>query len=491
MGKSGGDGQMSELQINRRALGGLALGGAALSLGACAPAVQTDPQPKSRQFPKDFVWGVATAAFQIEGSQQADGRGKSIWDTFERQPGKIVDGSDASIATDSYRRYGEDIDLIKAAGLGAYRFSMSWPRIFPTGEGPLNTAGLDYYERLVDGLLAKDIVPYATLFHWDLPQALQDKGGWANRDTALRLADYAAAVGQKLGDRLKRYIVLNEAAAHSLLGHLLGIHAPGLKDPKLLGPVVHHMNLGQGLAIQALRAGHSDLSIGTTFALQPVRPSGGDLAFWNRPAADGLDALANRAWLEPALKGTYPKLVSDQIGKALKDGDLTTIHQPVDFVGVNYYAPTYVRLDLTSPSKIALAKPPKGVELDAFGRHIDPSGLVEVLDWLRNDYDNPPVMITESGCSDPFSTKPAIIKDTFRITYLRRHLEAALVAKEAGSPLNGYFVWTLLDNFEWNFGYTSKFGLVAHDRATGQRTLKESYGWFANLAKTGTLPTQP
>ncbi len=482
---------MSEFQINRRALGGLALGATALGLGACEPTAKTDLQPASRQFPKDFVWGVASAAFQIEGSQQADGRGKSIWDTFERIPGKIIDGSTASIATDSYNRFGEDIDLIKAAGLGAYRFSMSWPRIVPTGQGAVNAAGLDYYERLVDGLLAKDIVPYATLYHWDLPQALQDKGGWANRDTALRLADYASVIGQRLGDRLKRFIVLNEAAAQSILGHLLGMHAPGLKDPALLGPVIHHMNLGQGLAIQALRASQSDLSIGTTFALQPVRASGGDLAVWNRPAAEGLDALSNRAWLDPALKGTYPKRVSDLIGKALMDGDMATIHQPIDFAGVNYYAPAYVKLDLSSPSKIALAKPPKGSELDAFGRHIDPSGLAEVLGWLRKDYGNPQVMITENGCSDPFSSKPAIIKDTFRITYIRRHLEAALTAKAAGSALNGYFVWTLLDNFEWALGYTSKFGLVAHDRATGVRTLKDSFGWVASLAKSGTLPSRP
>jgi beta-glucosidase len=269
------------------------------------------------------------------------------------------------------------------------------------------------------------------------------------------------------------------------------MHAPGLKDPALLGPVIHHMNLGQGLAIQALRASQSDLSIGTTFALQPVRASGGDLAVWNRPAAEGLDALSNRAWLDPALKGTYPKLVSDQIGKALMDGDMATIHQPIDFAGVNYYAPAYVKLDLSSPSKIALAKPPTGSELDAFGRHIDPSGLAEVLGWLRKDYGNPQVMITENGCSDPFSSKPAIIKDTFRITYIRRHLEAALTAKAAGSALDGYFVWTLLDNFEWALGYTSKFGLVAHDRATGVRTLKDSYGWVASLAKSGTLPSRP
>jgi len=478
--------------ISRRGLGGMALGGAAVGLSGCERRPDTELDPKSRQFPQDFIWGVASAAFQTEGAQAIDGRGPSVWDLFEKKPGIVADGSDATVATDSYRRYADDVDLIAGAGLDAYRFSISWSRVLPTGEGTINPAGLDHYSKMVDAMLAKGITPYATLFHWDLPQALQDKGGWKNRDTALRFADYAHAVVDRLGDRLKHYIALNEAAVHAVFGHVLGEHAPGLKDMDLLGPTVHHMNLAQGLAMQALRAGRGDLSVGTTMALQPCRPAGGQLAFWNRLASDGLDALWNGAWLDPLFRGTYPKELQDLLKPGVvREGDMAAIRQKVDFLGVNYYAPAYVRLDLSSPSKIAPANPPKGAELDAFGRHIDPSGLFQVLETVRRDYGNPPVLITENGCSDPFSKGPAVIDDTFRINYLRRHLEAVLAAREAGSPIGGYFCWTLLDNFEWDLGYTSKFGLVAHDRATGVRTPKASYGWFKALAASGALPVKP
>lgn len=468
------------------------MGGAALGLSGCEAKPDTDLHPKSRQFPNDFVWGVASAAFQTEGAQTADGRGPSVWDGFETLPGKVVDGSDARVATDSYRRYAEDIDLIAAAGLDAYRFSISWSRVLPSGQGAINPAGLDHYSRMVDALLAKGVTPYATLFHWDLPQGLQDRGGWTNRDTAMRFADYADALIDRLGDRLKRYIILNEAAVHTVFGHVTGEHAPGLKNADLLGPVIHHMNLAQGLAIQALRAGATDLSIGTTMALQPCRPAGGSWALWNRLASDGLDGLWNRAWLDPLFKGAYPKVMDDFLkGGVVRDGDLATIRQKVDFLGVNYYAPAYVRLDLNAPGKISPTPPPKGAELDAFGRHIDPSGLFEVLEMVRRDYGNPPVLITENGCSDPFGQGPAVIEDRFRVTYLRRHLEAVLAAREAGSPIGGYFAWTLLDNFEWALGYTSKFGLVAHDRSTGVRTPKASYAWFKALAASGALPPAP
>lgn len=477
---------MERSGVSRRALGALALGGAVMGLSGCEGGHETDMKPKSRQFPKDFVWGVATAAFQTEGSQDVDGRGPSVWDLFEKVPGHVKDKSDATVATDSYRRFQDDVDLIAGAGLSAYRFSISWSRVLPTGQGAVNAAGLDHYSKLVDALLAKGITPYATLFHWDLPQGLQGMGGWANRDTALRFADYAHAVVEKLGDRLKNYIILNEAAVHAVFGHVLGEHAPGLKDINLLGKVVHHMNLGQGLAMQALRAGAGGLNVGTTMALQPCQPAGG--LPWNRLASDGLDALWNKAWLDPLFKGTYPKDMDDLLKGVVQDSDLKTVRQPVDFLGVNYYAPAYVRLDLSSPSKIAQANPPKGAELDAFGRHIDPSGLYEVLDRVRREYGAPKMLVTENGCSDPFGTGPAILNDQFRINYLRRHLEAVLAAREAGCDVRGYFEWTLIDNFEWDLGYTSKFGLVAMDRTTGVRTPKASYQWFKALAGNGLLP---
>jgi beta-glucosidase len=480
---------MTGSHFTRRALAPLALGGLAAGLEGCDPKATADVQPNARQFPPGFKWGVATAAFQTEGALQADGRGPTIWDTFSAGGAHIKDHSTAAIATDSYHRFGEDVDLIAGAGLKAYRFSVGWSRIQPTGQGAPNPAGIDFYSRLVDAQLKAGVEPYATLFHWDLPQALQDRGGWLNRDTTARFADYAAIMADKLGDRLKNFITLNEAAVHCVIGHVVGVHAPGLKGAANIGPVTHHQNLAQGMAIQALRAHRGDLKIGATLALQPCRPTGG--LPWNKLASDGLDELWNRAYLDPLLKGSYPKGVMKNVEPVLKDGDLKITRQPVDFVGVNYYSPTYLGLDLAAESHIAPGKPPKGVELDAFGRHIDPAGLAEVLGWLRKDYGNPHVIITENGCSDPISqAAPAIQNDTFRITYLRRHLEAVKTAMEAGSPVDGYFVWSIIDNWEWDSGFSSKFGLVSQAGPGGARAPKASYAWFKALAQSGLLPTR-
>lgn len=477
--------------ITRRTLGAGALGALAAS---CAPSTNFSfPAPRARQFPQGFRWGVASAAYQTEGSRDADGRGPSVWDAFPAT--RIVDGSDASIACDSYRRYAEDADLIRAASLGMYRFSVSWPRIVPDGVGAMrmmpagwtgvNQAGIDHYSRMTDALIERGITPWVTLFHWDLPQALQERGGWAARDTAQRFADYAAVMSEALGDRVKHWIVLNEAAVHTFLGHVLGTHAPGLADPSLIGAVTHHLNLAQGMAIRAMRAGRSDLQIGTTLALTPSRPSPGLLL--NEPAAKGFDEVWNGAFLDPLLKGSYSETAQGFLGDAVLDGDLTITRQPVDFIGVNYYSPAYMRFDLMSDAHIAPGPVPDGVELDAFGRHVDPSGLWEMLARLRDEYGNPRVLITENGCSDAFSAGPAELDDQFRVDYLRRHLEVVLSAIEAGSPIEGYFHWTLIDNWEWAEGYRSKFGLVAMDRESGVRTPKASYSWFKALAETGVL----
>jgi beta-glucosidase len=452
------------------------------------------PAPQSRQFPDDFIWGAASSSFQVEGSLEADGRGPSIWDVFPRE--KIHDGSDASIATDSYRRFGEDVALIADAGLKAYRFSIAWPRIVPDGVSaqPLipagwtgvNRAGIDYYSRLIDALLERGVTPYATLFHWDLPQGLHERGGWAARETAERFRDYAAVVSEFLGDRLKHFVILNEAAVHAVLGHVLGIHAPGLTGADRLGAVIHHQNLAQGLAIQELRAGRSDLSIGTTMALMPSRAARGVTPL-NNLAANGFDELWNGAFLDPLFKGSYPKTARDMMKDVLREGDLAITRQRIDFLGVNYYSPAYMRFDASSPSFVAPADPPRGVELDAFGRHVDPSGLFETLERVRTQYGNPRILITENGCSDAFGDGPAVIEDQFRIDYLRRHIEAVKAAMEAGADIGGYFHWTLLDNWEWAEGYRSKFGLIAHDRASGVRTKKASYHWFSALARNGAL----
>lgn len=474
---------MGDVTISRRRFGQIAAAGA---LAGCAPhSGVTMPAPASRQFPADFVWGVANAAFQTEGALDVDGRGPSVWDVFPSA--RVLDGSDASVATDSYRRYPEDIALAAGLGVKAFRFSIAWTRIFPTGEGALNQAGLDHYARVADAMLAAGLTPYATLFHWDLPQALQERGGWADRDTAARFADYAATIGARLGDRIKQFIVMNEAAVHAVVGHVLGEEAPSLHDPNLLGPVIHHLNLAQGLAIQALRAAQPDLSIGSTLALAPTRPAGGLLAPLHHLAAEGFDALWNGGFLDPLLKGSYPKQAESFVAGAVQDGDLAITRQPIDFLGVNYYAPTYIAFDLNSPSHIAPGDPPSGVELDAFGREVDPSGLYEMLMLLQRDYGNPRVLITENGCSDPFSDNPAILQDDFRIDYLRRHIAAVKTAMEAGCNVGGYMHWTLIDNWEWSKGYRSKFGLVAMDRTTGVRTPKASYAWYKALAETGAL----
>ncbi|MBT9445442.1 MAG: beta-glucosidase [Hyphomonadaceae bacterium] len=473
--------------LHRRAvLAGLGAVSLAAASG-CAPAAAPMPAPKSRQFPEDFIWGAASAAYQIEGALDADGRGESVWDVFARIDGKIVDHSLPAIACDSYRRYAEDAALLSGASLKNYRFSIAWPRVQPTGAGAANDKGLDYYSRLADALLAQGVTPWATLFHWDLPQALQANGGWANRDIAERFADYAGVIAAKLGDRVKNFIVLNEAAVHAVLGHVTGEHAPGLKDASLLGPVIHHENLAQGRAIQALRAARNDLRIGTTLALMPSRAEGGVAALANRPAAEGFDALWNGAFLDPLLRGAYPEGALATIGAALQADDLAITKQPVDFIGVNYYSPAYIKLDLSSPSRIAAGAPPADTPRDAFGREIDPSGLYEMLERLRTQYENPLVYITENGCSDPFSNGPAVIEDGFRIDYLRKQLEAVRSAMEAGGRIGGYFHWSLIDNWEWALGFTSKFGLVGMNRDTGLRTPKASYAWMKALAESGLL----
>jgi beta-glucosidase len=473
--------------LTRRRFGEVAACAAAVGLSGCTPKQAGLPPLMSRQFPPDFAWGAASAAYQVEGALDADGRGPSVWDEFAARPGAIIDGSDASLACDSYRRYTEDVELVAGAALQNYRFSVAWPRVQPDGAGPANSAGLDYYDRLVDALLQRSVTPFVTLFHWDLPLALQKTGGWAARGTSLRLADYAAIVATRLGDRVKRFIVLNEPAVHTVLGHVLGEHAPGLKDAGLLGPVIHHLNLGQGMAVSAMRAARADLAIGTTLALQPARPEGAPLAFWNRPAAEGFDELWNGSFLDPLFNGAYPQTAMPLVEPHLQEGDLSLIRRSVDFLGVNYYSPTTIKLDLGSASRIAPGAPPASVPRDAFGREIDPSGLFEMLERLRTHYGNPLVYITENGCSDPFSDGPAILDDSFRIDYLRAHLEAVKAAMENGARIAGFFHWTLIDNWEWALGYRSKFGLVAMDRQSGVRTPKASYRWFAQLAATGDL----
>ena len=427
------------------------------------------------RFPTGFVWGASTSAYQIEGAVAEDGRGPSIWDQFSHTPGRIADGSNGDIACDHYHRYAEDVELLAAGGFGAYRFSISWPRVLPQGGGTVNSRGLDFYDRLVDRLLARRVMPWLCLYHWDLPQALQDRGGWTNRDVAGRFADYARVVVRRLGDRVQHWVMLNEVASHAVFGHALGVHAPGLTGWPNFIAAYHHQNLAQGLGLLAVRAERAGLSAGTAATLQPVRAATPKDA--DRHAAARFDALWNRAALDPLFKGQYPALLAEAFALPVQAGDLETIRQPVDFLGVNYYGPSYM---VDNPNGLlaqtGFGPVPEGTAVTALGWPIEPEGLIEVLDDLRRNYGNPKTVITENGaCFDDRVEGDGSIHDGARLAFLRQHFAAAAVAIRRGNALGGFFVWSLLDNFEWGEGMRRRFGIVRVDFATGVRTRKTSY----------------
>ena len=448
--------------------------------GAAAAAAAWLPAPAARAaaapgFPAGFVWGASTSAYQIEGAVAEDGRGPSIWDIFSHMPGRIADGSNGDVACDHYHRFAEDVELLAGGGFNAYRFSVSWTRVLPAGAGALNPRGLDFYDRLVDRLLARRVTPWLCLYHWDLPQALQDRGGWINRDTAARFADYARAVVRRLGDRVRHWAMLNEAAVHAIFGHAYGNHAPGLTGWPNYVAAFHHQNLAQGLGLQAVRAERAGLSAGTVMSLQPVLPATpGDV---DRHAAERFDAVWNRAALDPLFKGRYPALIEPSVAPLLHADDLAQIHQPVDFLGVNYYGRAHVIDNPASPlSGAAFGPLPAGTPVTAMGWPIEPEGLIEVLEDLRDHYGNPPTFVTENGaCFDDQPGPGGQVRDDARLAFLHRHFDAAAEAIRRGCPLGGFFVWSLLDNFEWAEGLRRRFGIVRVDFATGARRPKESY----------------
>lgn len=455
-----------------------------LQAGAAGIAASALPHPapaaEPAKFPPGFLWGTATSSYQVEG--RGDRKTDSIWDTFARLPGTIHDRSNGDIAADSYHRYGEDIGLIQKAGLGAYRFSISWPRVLPTGIGQADPKGLDYYSRLVDATLKAGIEPWVCLYHWDLPQALQDKGGWTNREIVDWFADYAQLMGKRLGDRVTRWVMLNEPSVVAVIGHGLGEHAPGFKSRDKMFAAMHHQNLAQGRGLSTLRAlGGDRVKLGTVLSLQPVRPADNPEA--NRHAAEMWDALWNRSFLNPLLQGRYPTLIEPYLAPSMKPGDLAQIRQKVDFLGVNYYSPMYQRADPNGLVGTNWGALPPGIKVTAMGWPIDPGALTELLVDLRDHYGNPPVYITENGAC--FSDKPGPdgrIDDQERITYLHDHILACHRALKARVDLRGYFAWSILDNFEWAWGFTRPFGLIAVDRATMKRTQKASYAWFSRIA---------
>jgi beta-glucosidase len=433
----------------------------------------------STGFPPSFAWGAATAAYQIEGAVREDGRGETIWDRFSHTPGKVQRGDTGDVACDHYHLWTDDIALLQKLSLNAYRFSIAWSRILPEGRGKPNALGLDFYQRLIDRLLVSGIAPFVTLYHWDLPQALEDRGGWRNRDTARYFSDYAELVAGRLGDRVGHWLTVNEPHIVVLEGHVFGRMAPGLRDYGLIAPVAHHLLLAHGLAVQAIRAEVPQSEVGIVLNMSHLEPAGdGEDAL---QAVNFADGLYHRWYLDPLYRGSYPE---DIAAKAVTlpeglvhSGDLATISAPVDFLGVNYYTRSIVR-----PSRPGSFLPdlvrPQGA-LTSMGWEVYPEGLYAVLERVHREYPVAKLYITENGASYPDVADPSgEVHDQARIRYLGRHLLEARRALAAGVPLHGYFIWSLLDNFEWAHGYLPRFGIVRVNYTTLERTIKDS-GYFA------------
>jgi beta-glucosidase len=459
-------------------------------------------------FPDGFLWGTATAAYQVEGAVAEDGREPSIWDTFSHEPGRIVDGTTGDVACDHYHRYADDVALMAGLGLQSYRFSVAWPRIVPAGSGRVNQAGLDFYDRLVDELLERDISPLATLYHWDLPQPLQDAGGWTNRATALRFADYAEVVGAALGDRVPTITTLNEPWCTAFLGYSSGVHAPGITDNAASLAAAHHLNLAHGLGVTALRSvlpPTGDVSI--TLNLAYVRPASD--AEGDKNAARHVDAVSNRIFLDPILRGRYPDDLLDDLQHItdwsfIKRGDEATIHTAIDLLGVNYYSPTLVAAatdelrariggrwvndpmstDGPSPypgTDLAFSMPQEG-PYTAMGWRIEPPTLTDLLVQVHRDHPGLPLMVTENGAAfDDRAGADGMVHDADRVDYLRAHIGAVHEAIRRGVDIRGYYAWSLMDNFEWAWGLSKRFGIVHVDYDTLERRPKDSALWYRDV----------
>lgn len=440
------------------------------------------------EFPDGFAWGAATAAYQIEGGWDEDGKGRSIWDDFAHTKGKIRGGETGDRACDSYHRYAEDLALMRELGLGAYRFSLSWPRILPEGRGRVNGAGLDFYKRRLDELGEAGIEPFVTLYHWDLPSALQAEGGWFKRSTAEAFADYAALCGRELGGRAKHYLTINEPWVVYVCGHVLGSQAPGLRRPLSALKVAHHLLLGHGLAVRALRETAPKALVGIVNHLTPVDSNRLDReGAWSRRER----ALANGLWMDPIYKRRYPKeletLIRMQLGADLRRGDLDIIGERTDFLGLNTYTRALAKLKLRPLFYFDEARPDyQGARFTDMGWEIYPEGVYRLLSWIRSEYGNPPVYITENGAAFADEVGPdGFVHDQDRITYVRAELVSAWKAIAEGSACRGYFLWSLMDNLEWAEGTSKKFGLASVDFGGGtlKRRLKASGKWYARVCR--------
>jgi beta-glucosidase len=468
------------------------------------------------EFPTGFVWGTSTAAYQIEGAVHDDGRGASIWDTYSHTPGAVVRGETGDVACDHYHRFEADLDLMASLGFSAYRFSVAWPRVMPTGTGPVNQSGLDFYRRLVDGLVSRGITPLVTLYHWDLPESLQVRGGWANRDIVHWFADYASVVTGAIGDAVPTFTTLNEPWCSAFLGHATGVHAPGVTDDETALRVAHHLNLAHGVGGAAIRAQSSQAAISISLNLAQVYPASSDPE--DVGAARHVDGLANRIFLDPILRGSYPHDVVASTEawcdwSFVHDGDLTAIAAPVDILGINYYSPSCIagprvvadRADRPTAAgrwmagsgaepvawpgtNLAWSVPQPGPYTD-MGWRIDPSSFRDLLTRVARDYPGVPLMVTENGCA--YADGPdeqGRVRDDRRIEYLRDHLAAVQASIDDGADIRGYYAWSFMDNFEWSFGYAKRFGLVHVDYDTLERTPKDSAIWYASVAAANALP---
>jgi beta-glucosidase len=437
------------------------------------------PPPAPSAFPPGFLWGTGTAAYQIEGATREGGRGESIWDRFCATPGKVRNGECGAIACDFYHRYRSDVALMAELGVNAFRFSVAWPRVIPSGRGPVNAAGLDFYDRLVDELLAHEITPVATLYHWDLPVALEDAGGWPNRDTVDAFAAYAEAVADRLGDRVGAWITQNEPWVIAWLGYGYGVHAPGRTSAADAIAAAHHVLLAHGVAARILRDASPSSRVGVTVDLEPAVPA--SAAAEDAAAAHAFDGERNRWFLDPVLRGSYPEDVLERFAPNLppvRDGDLDTIAAPIDFLGVNFYSRRVVASDGDGWRSVRQdASAHTGMDWE-----VCPSALTDLLVRLRDDYDPPAIMITENGAAfDDVRGHDGSVRDPERLAYVADHVRAVERAVAVGVPVEGYFVWSLLDNFEWALGYAKRFGLVYVDYPTLERIPKSSFAWYRSF----------
>jgi len=432
------------------------------------------------QFPKDFVFGAATSAYQIEGGWNKDGKGESIWDRFAHTPGTIEDGTTGDVACDHVHRWGEDVEWMAELGLDAYRFSISWPRVLPSGSGRVNPAGISFYDRLVDALLEKKIDPFVTLYHWDLPQALQDAGGWPARKTVDAFCEYAHVVARRLGDRVKHWITLNEPFVSAFVGYHEGRHAPGHRNEEEALAATHHLLLAHGRSVPILRELATDGRIGIALNLCPVHTASS--SDHDRLAAERVDGILNRTFLDPLSGRGYPTEVPydrSVLDPFVREGDLKQIAAPLDFLGVNYYSRRVVRNEAIPEAENA----PRTIELrneqTQMQWEVYPEGLFELFSRLHQQYDFPSFFVTENGAAyaDRIDTDGRVY-DPDRVSYLRHHLEQTLRILQAGIPLRGYFAWSLLDNFEWSYGLQKRFGLIYVDFETGKRIPKASFDWY-------------